>query len=246
MLKNWVRGEDLMLHSVGLLRVWLLSLFMAVVGGSQVFAHSGGLDREGCHRREVSQNIHCHRGGIQTGKGSTVSVNHGAATLKRNEIGSRQRRQRNVSFRVRPLRLQDGDTYVVHIRSSGIDAPEIKQMCESEKGKCYPCGTRSRAFLRGLIAGSGNAAMGVPEIQFRVWGTGKYGRPIATAYVGGLDVHLELVRRGWAIVYPKYLRAKLKADYISAEREAKSAKRGIWQGNFISPAKWRRGKRLAC
>ena len=37
----------------------------------------------------------------------------------------------------------------------------------------------------------------------------------------------------------------MKAEYLAVEKEAREAKRGLWAGRFIEPAKWRRGDRLA-
>src|SRR3546814_777119 len=34
-------------------------------------------------------------------------------------------------------------------------------------------------------------------------------------------------------------------DYVQQEQRAAAAKVGIWEGNFVPPWEWRRGKRLA-
>jgi len=81
----------------------------------------------------------------------------------------------------------------------------------------------------------------------KVWETGRYGRPVVTAYLpDGTDVHAEMIRQGWGIAYRRYLPEPLRDAYIAAEAEAKGARRGIWRGRFIVPWKWRRGDRLAC
>ncbi len=81
----------------------------------------------------------------------------------------------------------------------------------------------------------------------RVWTTGKFGRPVVTAYLpDGTDVHEAMIRQGWAVAYRRYLPEPLRPAYLAAEAEAKGARRGIWRGKFIVPSKWRRGDRLAC
>lgn len=45
---------------------------------------------------------------------------------------------------------------------------------------------------------------------------------------------------GWAVAYRLY-----SYEYTRAEQLAKSARRGIWQGEFVPPWQWRRGERLA-
>ena len=134
--------------------------------------------------------------------------------------------------------VTDGDTCRVSLRYQAIDAPEKKQLCENAKGRCYPCGRLSKSALKAL--------MGKKLIWFKVWGHGKYGRPIVTAFDGDKDINLEMVRQGWAIVYRKYLPAEYKQAYLTAESEASTARRGVWQGKFIEPRRWRRGDRLAC
>jgi endonuclease YncB( thermonuclease family) len=140
-----------------------------------------------------------------------------------------------------PRSLDDGDTYVMHFRSQGIDTPEKKQLCE-RNGACYPCGQEATKALKALTM----EGRKFKRLRFKVWTTGRYGRPIVTAYDGEKDIHLELVRQGWAVAYRKYLPAELAPAYLAAEAEAKEAGRGLWAGEFIMPSKWRRGKRLAC
>lgn len=50
-----------------------------------------------------------------------------------------------------------------------------------------------------------------------------------------------MVRAGWAVEYKQYSDGR----YSAAEAEAQAAKRGIWQGTFTDPSKWRRGERMA-
>jgi hypothetical protein len=58
-------------------------------------------------------------------------------------------------------------------------------------------------------------------------------------YLGETDANAWLVRQGWAVAYRKY-----SQQYVGEERLATNAGRGIWQGRFVSPDKWRKGERL--
>ena len=63
----------------------------------------------------------------------------------------------------------------------------------------------------------------------------QYKRLIATCYNGEINLNAEMVRQGWALAYRRYSK-----DYISVEKEAQEAKRGMWAGFFEPPWKWRR------
>ena len=61
-------------------------------------------------------------------------------------------------------------------------------------------------------------------------------------YVDGLNINLEMVKKGYAEVY----RGRHKFDirpFWAAEKEAKAKKLKIWsQDNYISPKEWRKQK----
>lgn len=145
---------------------------------------------------------------------------------------------RAADFTAKPRYVVDGDTVTINLRSKGIDAPESAQQCADRSGQCYPCGQRATAALQALL--------GTGEVTVRVWETDAYGRPVVSLYVGGKDVHHEMLRQGHAIAYRRYLPDALRADYLAAEAEAKAARRGIWSGAFAEPSRWRRGERLEC
>ena len=133
--------------------------------------------------------------------------------------------------------IRDGDTPLIEIRMYGIDTPEKAQLCERKDGTCYPCGQRATQVLAGLLVG---------EATYRFTGETTYGRPVATIFIKDQDINLEMVRQGYAVVYEQYISDDLKPRYLAVQEEAKSKKRGIWQGKFIYPQKWRRGNRLDC
>ena len=47
------------------------------------------------------------------------------------------------------------------------------------------------------------------------------------------------MEEGLALAYRQYSK-----DYVLAEKTARNAKKGLWQGDFIKPWDWRKGKRL--
>lgn len=111
-------------------------------------------------------------------------------------------------------------------RLHGIDAPELHQSCTGADGRDYPCGRAARDELRRLVAGA--------SLDCAVRDTDRYGRSVVTCRAGGENVNAEMVRRGWAIAYRRHGTA-----YADEEKEARAARRGLWQGPFEMPERWR-------
>ena len=127
-------------------------------------------------------------------------------------------------------RITDGDTIWIgetKIRLHGIDAPEAKQECHGKDGSSHRCGEASTDALRGLI--------GASPVRCEGNTFDRYKRLIATCYSGNININAEMVRQGWALAYRRY-----SNDYVSAETEAQSSKRGMWAGEFEPPWEWRR------
>jgi endonuclease YncB( thermonuclease family) len=134
----------------------------------------------------------------------------------------------------RVISVGDGDTLTVNqagrrttIRLACIDAPESAQR---------PYGDQSRAALQAL------APIGATvEVQGNT--RDRYGRTVAEILRGTTNVNLELVRRGDAFVYRQYLNGCDRNTYLSAEKQAESARRGVWSvsGGINRPWDWRRG-----
>ena len=127
-------------------------------------------------------------------------------------------------------RVVDGDTIHIgdtKIRLHGIDAPEAKQECYRVDDSPYRCGEAATDALRVLI--------GADPVHCEGDTLDRYKRLIAICYSGTADLNAEMVRQGWALAYRRYSK-----DYVSAEKEAQDAKRGIWAGEFEPPWEWRR------
>ncbi len=123
----------------------------------------------------------------------------------------------------------DGDTIEIHgqrIRIWGIDAPESRQLCYV-RGKPWRCGQRAALALSDWI---GQRTVACAERD-----RDRYGRVVATCSVGGDGMAAWLVRNGWALDRPRYS----KGSYAGPQREAATARAGIWQGDFEKPWEWR-------
>lgn len=127
-------------------------------------------------------------------------------------------------------RVVDGDTLVVNgegIRLFGIDAPEREQVCRNRRGTPYWCGQIAAGRLRKEVK-SGKIAC--TALHHDV-----YHRRVATCTADGRDLSDAMVRSGWALDYSLYSNGK----YLAAETEARNARRGLWEGEFDEPRRWR-------
>lgn len=111
-------------------------------------------------------------------------------------------------------------------RLHGIDAPELHQHCQDAQGRDYACGRAARDHLKGLVSGQ-TLACDIRE-------TDRYGRLVADCRAGATDINRAMVQSGWAIAYRRH-----GTSYSRDEAEARSARRGIWQGRFETPERWR-------
>ena len=132
-------------------------------------------------------------------------------------------------------RIIDGDTIEVDhekVRLHGIDAPEMNQSCRNESGKTWECGREAKEALRMLTAGQPVTCIGDKRDRYR--------RLIAVCFAGGININEQIVLRGLGLAYRRY-----SMDYVAAEQEAQNRLEGIWNGHFITPWEWRRGKRMS-
>ena len=111
-------------------------------------------------------------------------------------------------------------------RLHGIDAPELNQACRRADGTEYPCGRAARDHLRGLVR-KGPLDCAIRE-------TDRYGRLVADCRSGEIDINRDMVASGWAIAYRRH-----GTSHSRSEADAKAARRGIWQGEFETPERWR-------
>ena len=132
----------------------------------------------------------------------------------------------------------DGDTIKlgdIKIRFSGIDAPEMKQLCQRtflsififSFNKNYKCGEISKKKLQDYTKNY--------NISCKVEGIDRYNRILGTCYKNKININSRMVRLGYAVAYKKYSK-----KYLSAEREAKREELGLWKGTFDMPWDWRK------
>lgn len=128
-------------------------------------------------------------------------------------------------------RAVDGDSLVIAGRQvclHGIDAPEPGEQCQRQSA-AWPCGRAATQALAGLVADE--------PVDCRAW-TDLSGLLVATCRVGWRDLGAEMVNRGLAIAIESE-----SLDYLQNHREARARGVGIFAGEFVAPARWRRGDR---
>ncbi len=133
----------------------------------------------------------------------------------------------------------DGDTLALEgvaqrVRLHGIDAPEGKQSCTNAAGQTYLCGAKAAQALAGLIGRNGRVVCRQEDMD-------RYGRIVARCSTRDrVEVNAAMVRSGWAVDYRRYSRGA----YARQEQAARRDKAGLWEGRFVTPEEWRRGKRM--
>ncbi len=130
------------------------------------------------------------------------------------------------------IQVIDGDT--IHIgklkyRFFGIDAPEIKQICEKDNIKIQ-CGVIAKSILQNKIADK------IPECVVK--DKDRYQRLVAECFIGKESLSRFMVREGYAVAYSQYSK-----DFIEDEKYAKENKLGIWSMNFQMPSEYRKSLR---
>ncbi len=103
-------------------------------------------------------------------------------------------------------RVVDGDTLAIgdaRVRLFGIDAPERGQPCRDGGD----CGARAGSHLQSLI--------GDREVTCREEDVDRYGRIVATCFVGDTDLNRAMVRDGHALPYLEFSRRY--ADEVPGE-----------------------------
>tara|TARA_Y100001978_G_scaffold202033_1_gene221861 strand:- start:1122 stop:1586 length:465 start_codon:yes stop_codon:yes gene_type:complete len=123
----------------------------------------------------------------------------------------------------------DGDTIKIgkeKIRFSGIDAPEIHQICSHDMVD-VECGKISKKILSEKIEGK--------KISCFSEGKDRYKRTLAECFVGDESLSSFLVRSGYAFAYRKY-----SEKFILDEEYAQSNSLGMWKMVFEFPWDYRK------
>jgi endonuclease YncB( thermonuclease family) len=127
--------------------------------------------------------------------------------------------------------VRDGDTLTIakqDYRLHGIDAPEFSQVCKDAKDRDWLCGKLARAEMVSLTQGH--------QLTCEDQARDKYQRIVATCRdEKAVDIGEKMVDRGLAVSFGGFG----EGPYAEQEADAKSAKRGLWQGQFEPPSSWR-------
>jgi micrococcal nuclease len=137
------------------------------------------------------------------------------------------------TWEAKVVRVADGDSLEVEkdgqrhrIRLYGIDSPEYGQ----------PGGHEAGRFARSMLMSR--------TVTMKTMDKDRYGRIVALVWSGGRLVNRELVRNGWAWVYPKYCREQpLCKELEVLERGARKQQLGLWHEQApLPPWRWKRAQ----
>ncbi|WP_405402595.1 thermonuclease family protein [Paracoccus sp. Ld10] len=117
------------------------------------------------------------------------------------------------------------------IRLHGIDALESGQTCR-RRSRIWECGVEATRALERLI--------GISAVTCKKRATDRYGLMVAICDAGGRNLNARMVRQGYAVAYFEDGGRAYAAD----EAIARASHAGIWSGRFVTPADWRKGRRL--
>ena len=141
-------------------------------------------------------------------------------------------------------KVNDGDTIQVtddlgtkvKVRFYGMDAPETEKGNKrtgeiSKPGQ--PFGENSFQALRQKVDRQ--------RVLLEVMAVDQYKRTVAIVWLGNRNINREMVADGWAWAYRQYLDRAHAPEYIYAEEQARSQRKGIWQqGNDQPPWEFRK------
>ena len=134
----------------------------------------------------------------------------------------------NIAFATN-LKVIDGDTIILNdekIRFSGIDTPELNQVCKNGDQKIF-CGISAR---KALIKKIGNKT----PVCIRE-GKDIYKRTLAECFIDGESLSSFLVKNGYGFAYRKYSK-----KFIEEEEFARTNKLGLWSMKFQYPWDFRK------
>jgi endonuclease YncB( thermonuclease family) len=122
-----------------------------------------------------------------------------------------------------------GDTVRVggrKVRLAGIEAPEREQLCSRPGNQRWRCGeAATEALSRSLRRTS---------VRCEIRDSDGAGSAVGTCYAQGKDIAARLVREGHVFSSGGWF-----ASYSSLERQARTRRTGLWQGEAERPAEYR-------
>lgn len=136
------------------------------------------------------------------------------------------------------VKVSDGDTILVltadgaklKSRLYGIDAPETPKGNHGT-GKInkpgQPYGEEAERVLTQKVLGK--------MVRLEILDIDQYKRIVSRVILNGRDINREMVREGWAWAYKQYLQSPYASEYIGAEKQARTARLGLWQQSNPQP-----------
>ncbi len=137
----------------------------------------------------------------------------------------------SYAWQGRVVKVPDGDSIrvrkkkeIIEIRLYGIDCPEWNQKY----------GKQAKRFTQKLIQHK--------AVEVEPMDSDSYGRTVGLVSVGRKIINRELVRAGYAWVYPVNCKKQpLCAEFTKLEGKARKKKTGLWrQKKPLPPWEWRR------
>jgi micrococcal nuclease len=143
--------------------------------------------------------------------------------------------------------VDDGDTIMLtdgrHVRYIGINAPEIAH----DHQKAEPFGYAAKKYNQSMLQSK------KVRLEFDKEKYDRYGRSLAYIFLqNGTFVNQAMVGQGYAYVLPRKPNLKYDRVLLQAQRNAMSAKRGIWlnwkekEGEILGNKKSRRFHLKTC
>ena len=134
-----------------------------------------------------------------------------------------------TNIKSQEIKITDGDTIKINgekIRFSGIDTPQLQQMCTKDDVK-NSCGIKAKQILIDKIADNNVYCVNSGKDQYK--------RTLAECFVNNISLSSYLVRSGYAFAYRKYSK-----KFIVDEDYARINKIGMWSMKFEYPWDFRR------
>ena len=123
---------------------------------------------------------------------------------------------------VKVIRVIDGDTIEIEggevIRYIGIDTPETVDPRKPVQCFGIEASKRNKALVEGKTV----------RLERDITDKDRYGRSLRYVWVDNTLINLELVRQGFAHSFSYPPDIKYQDSFVSAEGEAREAKRGLW------------------
>lgn len=138
----------------------------------------------------------------------------------------------------RVVGVSDGDTIVLRTSANGVQT-KVRLATIDCPEKTQDFGVKAKESLASMVFGK--------DVEVEVRSVDRYGRTVGVVRVGGTDVNLEQIKRGFAWHYTQYSKEQPEAEravYADAERSARENRVGLWvDPSPVAPWNFRRGKR---